>query len=96
MATKMTFNGLPAYQEGCFALVKNEEDLMWNVYHIDSGMKAMWIVPQFKQKRDAMVYVKELMETSINWSVKTAQELVERNGFDMVYSVISEIYRKVN
>jgi hypothetical protein len=93
LATKFLFNNLPAYQEGRFALVKNSDDGLWYIYHIMSGLKAMWIIPPFKQKRDALVFAQHLDQAPIDWNVNSEIQLLEKNDANQLHTIMSRISR---
>jgi hypothetical protein len=95
LATKFFFKNLPAYQEGHFALVKNPDDGLWYNYHIQSGLKAMWIIAPFKQKRDVLVYAQSLNESPIDWHVNSEIQLLEKNDVDRVHTIMSRISRAI-
>lgn len=93
MASKIIFQDKPAYQEGPFALVKDDGDGLWHVYHIQTAKTAMWIIPPFAQKRDALAYVKSLIDSSFKWDVNSDTELIDANGYDEIYTYLSSLLR---
>ena len=93
MASKITFQNKPAYQEGPFALIKDEDDGLWRVYHIKTNKAAMWIIPPFAQKRDALAYVKSLLDSPFDWDVNSETALVDKNGHDELHIYLSSLYR---
>jgi hypothetical protein len=92
LANKITFQNKPAYQEGPFALVKDDSDGLWRVYHIQTGKLCMWIIQPFKQKRDALSYAEALAQSRFDWNVNSDTELVDRNGVEPIYAYLSQIY----
>lgn len=93
MAKKFYFQNVPAYQEGPFALVKDDQDGLWRIYHIESLLKAMWIIAPFKQKRDALDLVQQMIGSDIDWNVMDAKMLIDLNGEDHVHTVMSNLTR---
>jgi len=96
MAKKFLFRNTPAYQEGPFAIVKEGENGLWRLYHIQSNLPAMWIVAPFKQKRDALNLALSMASSDIDWNVDGAQMLVDLNGLDHVHTVMSNLTRGLN
>jgi hypothetical protein len=95
LAKKFFFKNLPAYQEGHFALIKSPDDGLWYNYHIQSQLKAMWIIAPFKQKRDALAFAKSLNDAEIDWDVNSDIQLLEKNDANHVHTIMSRISRAV-
>lgn len=96
MAKKFTFNNHQAYQEGPFALVKDETDGLWRIYHIQSNLTAMWIVSPFKQKRDALELAQSMIDSGITWDVADNQSFFKLNDMDRVHTIMSNLTRGLN
>lgn len=94
LAKKCDFNGLPAYEEGPFVMVKLPDDGLWYVYHKESNIPSMGELNPFVQKKDALTFVSELCNTNIDWNFKGRDEMGKINSYQDLNSQLAPIFKK--
>lgn len=80
MAKKCDWNGKPAYEEGPLILQLEEEIGKWKIYH----KRTTWAmvgtdIVGFKQKRDALAFALNLIE-SFDMEFDSKEQMEEING----------------
>lgn len=79
MAKKCEWDGKPAYEEGPMILMLDEELNKWIVIHRQTRWAMMGPNVSFKQKREALAYVNNLIE-SFDLDFDSKEKMQEING----------------